>query len=503
LLINYLFVTSALRNSMYLSRMLTEIIPIEDLLADGAEYRDGHDKALGIIWSLSAIVSTISSSTLIWMIVRSPQRLTTTQHRILFGMAIGDILFSLSAATFRAMVPSDMDYLVWNAQGNQTTCNVMGFMSGVSVVMSLLYSCSLNIYSLAIVKYNKTDYYIRNKMEPFLHGVPIASALTGGFAMLATQGYNSEFGGGCLAPVYDPPHCIGIEDGQVREGFKIPCGRGRDGPSAIIFHGVFFLLFFGSPLTIGETLWMMYRHVSRQERRMGSYGMGALNHNAPQENNDDLSAASVDGSNGINRRMSSIVTSVKSTVGRLSSRSSANQNNRNSRFVMIRARAYSTAFLLTWLWYIVIIVLQLAGVPRPLVLLYLSNIFSPLQGFWNFMIFMYPKVMKAKRSHGGNLSWWQAITEAFCPAINRWRERRTPRNNENETPQEEEEYPKIPAREQQQGDTEFVTALDDHPGSEEENPEIPSHEQQQGDTEFVTAFDVDSGSEEEKLEIGV
>ena len=93
------------------------------------------------------------------------------------------------------------------------------------------------------------------------------------------------------------------------------------------------------------------------------------------------------------------------------------------------------------------------------------------------MIFMYPKVMKAKRSRRGNLSWCQAITEAFCPAINRWRERRPPQNNEREIPQEEEEEtPEIPDIQQQQGDAELATARslsrDVRPGSEEEKTEI-------------------------------
>ena len=57
---------------------------------------------------------------------------------------------------------------------------------------------------------------------------------------------------------------------------------------------------------------------------------------------------------------------------------------------------------------------------------------------------MYPKVTKAKRSRGGNLSWCQATIEAFCPAINRWCERRAAKNDEREIPQEEEEQPEEP-----------------------------------------------------------
>ena len=88
---------------------------------------------------------------------------------------------------------------------------------------------------------------------------------------------------------------------------------------------------------------------------------------------------------------------------------------------------------------------------------------------------MNPKVMKAKRSRGGNLSWCQAATEAFCPAISRWRERKTAKNDEREIPQEAEEKPEIPADHEQQDDTELVTSNPLHgvrPGSEEEKTEI-------------------------------
>ena len=91
------------------------------------------------------------------------------------------------------------------------------------------------------------------------------------------------------------------------------------------------------------------------------------------------------------------------------------------------------------------------------------------------MIFMYPKVMKAKRSRGGNLSWCQATTEAFFPAITRWRERKTAKNDERELPQEAEEKPEIPADQERQDDTELVASSPlrgVRPGSEEEKTEI-------------------------------
>ena len=47
--------------------------------------------------------------------------------------------------------------------------------------------------------------------------------------MLVKENLNDDGGGNCYAPVYEPPHCAGYSDGEVRDGFNIPCGQGRDG----------------------------------------------------------------------------------------------------------------------------------------------------------------------------------------------------------------------------------------------------------------------------------
>ena len=112
-----------------MSTATTSIIPMETLATFGAEWKEGHGKAVAIIRSISAIVSVVSSVSLIRMITTSKQRLSTTYHRILLGMSIGDILFSLVVATFQVMSPSDMNYFVWNAQGNRSRvmCTVPQF----------------------------------------------------------------------------------------------------------------------------------------------------------------------------------------------------------------------------------------------------------------------------------------------------------------------------------------------------------------------------------------
>jgi len=42
-------------------------------------------------------------------------------------MSIGDIIWSLAGSTFQVMAPSEINYMVWSAQGNEATCNAMGW----------------------------------------------------------------------------------------------------------------------------------------------------------------------------------------------------------------------------------------------------------------------------------------------------------------------------------------------------------------------------------------
>ena len=48
--------------------------------------------------------------------------------------------------------------------------------------------------------------------------------------------------GSCIWPSYEPPHCIGYEFMEIREGFSIPCGRGRDSPEVFGYFITFFTL---------------------------------------------------------------------------------------------------------------------------------------------------------------------------------------------------------------------------------------------------------------------
>eukprot|EP00956_Cyclotella_meneghiniana_P004768 scaffold5867_cov25-Cyclotella_meneghiniana.AAC.2 len=133
-----------------------------------------------------------------------------------------------------------------------------------------------------------------------------------------------------------------------------------------------------TPVVIGVSLGMLYRHVSNQEKRISRYGAGALNTSSEQSLSDQ------------------------------------NRDRSYSRAVLNRALAYSCSYFLTWVWNIGGHIMVWRGVEIPLPYLYLWTIFFPLEGFFNLLIFMHPKVLAIKKSNEtNNISWPRAFVETF------------------------------------------------------------------------------------------
>ncbi len=55
----------------------------------------------------------------------------------------------------------------------------------------------------------------------------------------------------------------------------------------------------------------------------------------------------------------------------------------------------------------------IADVTWPTAIWYCANVFNPLQGLFNFLIYIHPKVMNAKNKGGNGITWSQAFAKAF------------------------------------------------------------------------------------------
>ena len=252
--------------------------------------------------------------------------------------------------------------------------------------------------------------------------------------LLATHSLNGPNGGICFFEPYTPPHCIGYEVGEIPRGYTIPCGRGgEDGHAKLrnftVLVGNITILGI-SPLIIGASMITMYRSVSKVEKQMQNYGVGALRQKASlavkanRYNSDDIQDSS-----GFICKMKRRVGNCMCLKGTSQTyKSKSNTMRSQKRAVLYMAFGYAGAWLFVWVPYLALVIdLRLSSDKFVFAFASKTSVLTvssmtPLQGFFNFIVFMAPKVrhtrkMAIRRGKRRNISqhvtWREAFFEAY------------------------------------------------------------------------------------------
>jgi len=360
-------------------------------------------KVFIITRSISGIISLVSSITLAYLICRSKNGLSTTFHRLLLGLAVSNIIYSFAWSIFSVSVPQEMRYLIWGARGNQGTCDAQAFVIHVGALAGVFYNCSLCVYYLCVLKYSKVQKLIF-KVEICSHVVSIGYPLLFGIVGLATNAFN-PFGSICWVTAHNPPHCrlSDSQNGQLPDGFSIPCGRGEKVARAMLLLFNIPINFIG-PAAIIFTMTVMYYYVLAIEKKTEKYHTNTLLQQGPKRTEIEDNVP-----DNCWERM--ILSCVKKTKNIFHKKQTAARS--NSRRVLHRAFMYSAAYFLSYSFLLVGQYMTEADVHVPDAIWFLSTLLSPLQGFFNFLIYFYPKVLAAKNDRRSNFTWSQAIAGAF------------------------------------------------------------------------------------------
>lgn len=176
-------------------------------------------KTFVAVGTISSLMSIFGSSSIVAIIIQNGLY-RELFHRIILGLSVADLFFSMSCLVQPYSLPrfSELPF----ARGNQETCELAGFFTE-AVLGSVLYNAFLCIYFWKKV----TGRSVSKFFEPAGHSIAIIVPILFGIVGLSTKSYNpSKILFICVGTPY-PPDC---------QNTDTPCERG--GPVTEVFAGL-------------------------------------------------------------------------------------------------------------------------------------------------------------------------------------------------------------------------------------------------------------------------
>jgi len=141
----------------------------EGLVGPLSDLSDNQEIALSVLQIVSAMLSLIGSSVIVYKIVRKFKKERTTPYeRIILGLSSFDILASITYALSPFLLPSETSQRVW-AIGTKSTCSLLGFMSQFACFWAVWYNVLLSFYYLLTVRFQVKPKVFATKYELWMH----------------------------------------------------------------------------------------------------------------------------------------------------------------------------------------------------------------------------------------------------------------------------------------------------------------------------------------------
>ena len=176
-----------------------------------------------IIKMTSTSISLVASTTLIVLSPRNKNGLKSPYSRIIFGMALGDFLFSLGIIISPFAAPKDTPNALW-AQGTVESCEFAGFLMNFMSIVPF-YAVFLTYYFFKrVVKKVPCGKFALS--EPYFHALIWTYAILGGFIGLAMDAFNPTRAGSMCLMIENPLGCHANPDVTCERGSKLTTSIG-------------------------------------------------------------------------------------------------------------------------------------------------------------------------------------------------------------------------------------------------------------------------------------
>jgi len=326
-----------------------------------------------IAQSVTGALSVIGSLTVIYIILTGKNKLSSAYRRIVFGMSICDIVGSFAFS------------LSYIPRAGHAVCDAQGFFIHFGISSTPIYNLSLSIYYVLTVFFEKKEDWIRTRAEAFLHGMPILWSLGSAIYLVATKSIN-ENGANCWIAA-EPSKCLYSPD--------IACERGAN---AIKFRWIFgfYQTIIVFVLIVGSMMMLVYK-VKRQERVM----------------NERFSVKPINQREGSSLRSTLRRTFTFKRPEPTSLARSGSSLSTHKREVTKQAFIYVAAYFLPFFFPLLFFVNNFVTGKFNFTLMVLVSLFMPLQGVFNCMVFVRPKIINMRKDDS-DLTFFGAFMKIIC-----------------------------------------------------------------------------------------
>ena len=294
--------------------------------------------------SCTGTISLLSSA-LMARVILSQSNDFNMYHIIMLFMAFWDIIFSACIALASIPMPKDVRVIYpfeGPVYGNTYTCEAQAFLILTSGAYLLFTNTMLSIYYACTIRYQIPEDVFRKYAWPTFLVFSTIFAFLLSIPLLANGSLNpTPYESYCSVAKY--PHNCNEED--------IPCIRGIFSSALLDYFEIYIYTFVGIQLVVLVTSMLLILYTFNQS----SNKMWRRDSIPDLEGNAEIS------------------------------------NNRVTKEITVQAMMYFAAFILTWSFTIVSFFIDNKEIAIA------KQIFQPLQGFYNVMIFFYHKIFNLQR----------------------------------------------------------------------------------------------------------
>ena len=356
-----------------------------------------------VVPMVTGVISACSSGLTIYIISKSPQKLSTTYHRIMAFMSTFDIMSSAFISLGTIMLPSDNIYKFAGPMlGNDTTCRIQGWLFVFGICGGTSLNASLSWYFVCKFTFKMDANKVARRVEPIMYTYTLLLSLFFPSIYLYNDLLHpNSYDNFCtIVPYpescdeekwYDWNYCT-WSDGDLDDYF-------RYANIAVVVIGLqFSLIVFGMSII----LWTTYKN--SREIKSALLLVQQQNRINRHHHQNDTFSPSVSNTNDISEEQRN--EEIKST--------NHLTDLRYTRVLITQALMYIGAFFLTWIFTLLSGAFNIASFELDAI----NSVLFPLQGFWNLLIFLYDKTylirQRDRRSSSTRISLWQAFKQILA-----------------------------------------------------------------------------------------